>query len=202
MGKATFPQLIRLYRETGKCLELRQMELPFDSAQDFLSRLIDGGENPEKIKNELLEMGAVLKKNSTYKKPSKLKKVEKTGDKYQKIFDEAHKAGMEAGEKHVPTPMVVERHLNPMDDSSPVIERYEPVYSGVCGFAWVRFAGNTGFGRWAKKHNKAQKSYRGGLMIHVHEFGQSMEKKMKYAAAFATKLCENGIEAWMESRED
>lgn len=76
------------------------------------------------------------------------------------------------------------------------------VPGGTCGFAWIRIAGNTAFGRWAKRTGLARSAYPSGLHINVVQFGQSMERKEAYARAFAAILRSEGIEAFADSRMD
>jgi hypothetical protein len=125
------------------------------------------------------------------------------------IYDEAHAAGMAAGNRCTPTPMVVSEHANPWDDSSPVVKQYAPVMGGVCGFAWVNVRpGTCSFARWAKKQDLGYTdSYYGGYTIYVHGtefpgFEQSMEIKEAYAGAFAAVLRKHGIQASARSRMD
>jgi hypothetical protein len=73
---------------------------------------------------------------------------------------------------------------------------------GVCGFAWVQFKGNTAWAKWAKQNAGARSAYQGGLNIWVHQFGQSMECKEKYAYAFADVLNKHNIKAYASSRMD
>jgi hypothetical protein len=134
----------------------------------------------------------------------------KSGDKESReqkwadLYARAHAAGLEAGDAHMPTPMIVERHANPLDDSSPVVQRWAPVMSGVCGFAWVSIRpGNSSFALWMKKHGHARSdSYAGGVRVHVWLYNQSMEKKEAYASAFADVLRDEGIKAYAQSRMD
>jgi len=72
----------------------------------------------------------------------------------------------------------------------------------ICGFAWVAFAGNTPWGRWAKAEGIAAKSYPKGLSIWVTDFGQSYDKKRAYARAYADVLNAHGINAHAGSRLD
>lgn len=105
---------------------------------------------------------------------------------YQELFNKADKAGKEAAENHNPTPMHVVERENPLDDSSPIVKRYEPVADGVCGFAWVNFSpGTHGFCRWLKANTNARKAYYGGIELWIYDYNQSMEKKQAYATAFA-----------------
>ena len=127
----------------------------------------------------------------------------------QRIYDEAHAAGMAAAKKCVPTPMIVSEHANPWDDNSPVVKQYAPIMGGVCGFAWVNVRpGTCSFARWASKRDLGYAdSYYGGYTIYVHGtdfpgFEQSMEIKEAYAGAFAAFLRDHGINASARSRMD
>lgn len=108
-------------------------------------------------------------------------------EEWQELWDEALVAGDQAARRCVPTPMVVESRT-----AGEVKQYYVPM--GVCGFANIRFKGNTSFGRWAKKTERATKSYSGGLITSVHVGGQSYEIKKAYAQAFAARLREGGVD--------
>jgi hypothetical protein len=115
----------------------------------------------------------------------------------------AQKAGLEAGNLHRPTPMYVVEHENPLDDNSPIKTAYPPVMGGVCGFAWVHFPrGNSRFVNFLKKKNLGHSGYPKGYDYWISDFGQSMEKKLKYAAAFSKVLNDAGIVCYAESRLD
>ena len=117
---------------------------------------------------------------------------------FASIHKVAQSAGLEAGMNALPAPMTVfEADLvgNPIGRSWTVSE-------GACGFAWVTFAGNTPWGRWAKAQGIASKGYPKGLQIWVSEFNQSVERKEAYAQAYAKVLREHGIEAYAHSRLD
>jgi len=119
------------------------------------------------------------------------------------IHDEAHNAGMQAGESCQPTPMMVVQRSNPFDDNSPIVKSWEPVQDGVCGFAWINVRpGTCSFARWASKQDLAHKSYYGGVDIWVPFFNQSMTRKEAYAAAYANVLRSHGIDARSMSRMD
>jgi len=105
----------------------------------------------------------------------------------------AHAAGIRAGRECRPIPMVV---------STASGIAIETVDDGACGFAWIEFAGNTAFGRWAKKEGIAGNHYPSGLCIWVHEFGQSVDRKAAYAGAYAQVLRNSGIDAFANSRLD
>ena len=119
---------------------------------------------------------------------------------FSKITAAAHEAGMAAGLAARPTPM----HLVEADIwgcPKPGAEVHCEM-EGPCGFAWVWIAGNTTFGRWAKKQGLARPSYPKGLQISCHEFNQSMERKEAYALAYARVLQEYGIKCFSASRMD
>ena len=72
----------------------------------------------------------------------------------------------------------------------------------ICGFAWVKFAGNTAWGRWAKKNINARPGYPNGLQIWISDYDQSYDKKVAYARAYANVLKLNGIDAYGDGRLD
>ena len=80
---------------------------------------------------------------------------------------------------------------------------YSSVPFGGCGFVSVEIAGNTAFGRWAKK-NKIFTKTEGisGLKMFVFEYDQCMSKNEIYARKFAESLNKNGIKATVKSRMD
>jgi hypothetical protein len=98
---------------------------------------------------------------------------------------------------------VVQRE-HPLDDSSRIVKRYAAVMSGVCGFAGVNIKpGNGSFARHLKRLGLARTdSYYGGVSVRVFGYGQSYEKKLAYAAAFADVLKEAGIRAMSMGRLD
>ena len=94
------------------------------------------------------------------------------------IWDEAHKAGMEA--------------FN--------------AYNGgwyPCGFASVIIkSGVSAFAKWCRKNKQTSKSYYGGEEIWVGGNTQSMYQKAAYANAFADVLNKHGIEARVKTAVD
>lgn len=140
---------------------------------------------------------------------------EKTAYKYSKIWAEARDAGLAAGAEHAPTPMIVGSPRVPFLD-----ERIDPtkkvwhVPEGVCGFAWVHLEnGRSGFARWALNvkvneygHTLGNKAWEWGrykgVDIWCGEFGQSLERKEKWARAAAEVLRGYGIDASARSRMD
>lgn len=120
----------------------------------------------------------------------------------EKLYAEAHAAGMAAGNALQPVPMLVEQHASPLDDNSPVVKQWV-CNGGVCGFAWVKIKPARGkFVSFCKKHDIGYVSDYGGYEIWVSQFGQSIEKKEAYAHAFAAVLKKYGIKAYGQSRMD
>jgi hypothetical protein len=90
------------------------------------------------------------------------------------------------------------------------------VPDGVCGFAWIKIRPATqAFAKWIKKEKDVATvllqnavnvpkgaAYDGGIDLWVSAFGQSMERKEQYAAAFAEVLRSHGIKCSMGSRMD
>lgn len=110
----------------------------------------------------------------------------------QKLYNDADAAGRAAVEKLEVQPMIV------TDGQK---QYYVP--DGVCGFAWINIRpGNSKFANFLKKQGLARSSYYGGVDVWVSQYNQSMRKKEAYAAAFASVLCENGINAYSSSRMD
>jgi hypothetical protein len=126
----------------------------------------------------------------------------KTKIDYAALYAQAEAAGREAADAAVPVPMIIGEETSPL---SGVLDYSKPTYfmsEGLCGFAWVTFKGNTGFGRWAKKTGKAKPAYGGGLRVSVFGYNQSVTRKEAYAQAFAAVLREAGVTAYAESRLD
>lgn len=123
---------------------------------------------------------------------------------FQALYDRARSEGLKAGNSVHPTPMVVVEHKNMLDDTSPAVRQYAPVMGGVCGFAWVAVKPATSsFARWARAQKLAETdSYAGGLSFWVRDFGQSYERKLAYAQAFADVLAGAGLRAYVRSRLD
>jgi len=111
---------------------------------------------------------------------------------FKAIYEAAHLAGMEAAAT-----------------CDQQMVRAENVFTGevseafpICGFAWIKFKGNTAWARWTKKAGLASKDYGGGYSIWVSMFGQSYDKKRAYAQAFSKVLEEHGIWSYAGSRLD
>jgi hypothetical protein len=122
---------------------------------------------------------------------------------FQRIYDEAHAAGMSAGEAAVPAPMIVGSPSTPFGNDVDPSKRMYYVADGVCGFAWVHLPkANTAFAKFCRDNRLGHKAYKAGWDIWVGGFGQSMQRKEAYAGAFARVLKDHGIEAYMQSRMD
>lgn len=132
--------------------------------------------------------------------------------KFKKVWQEAIRLGLAAGNAHNPTPMHVYTPKYPFGMGGPesIPDTTKPQYvvnSGVCGFAWLSiFPGNSSFARWLVKNTKADSAYGGGVSYWISEFGQSMERKEKMAAAMAQYLNENldepNVTIYPQSRMD
>ena len=120
------------------------------------------------------------------------------------IYAEAHSAGMSAGNKCKPTPMIVGQPTTPLGDDIDYEKETWYVGDGVCGFAWVNIKPARGkFVTWMKKNNVGRKdNYYGGWTVWVSGFGQSMARKEDYARAFSKVLGDYGITAHSMSRLD
>jgi len=114
---------------------------------------------------------------------------------FNDVYQLARITGLQSGEYFEPTPMIV------VDD----IGQEYIIEEGLCGFAWINIKpGNSQFANWLKANDHATKdSYYGGVTVWVSEFNQSMERKIKYARAFAKVLSDNGLErVYVGSRMD
>jgi len=151
--------------------------LSFDDASDILNRLSDESSDKESIIADLQALGCTGK--------PKLKKD------WAPVWKEAYEAGKASGEGVTPKPMGV------TDGTQTWV-----VEDGVCGFAWIKFPGNSSFGRWMKKQGLARKAYPSGLSYWVSEFNQSMNRKEAFASAAAEVLRKHGIKAYSGSRMD
>ena len=118
------------------------------------------------------------------------------------IHNEAHEAGLKAGNETYVRPMVVTQRENPFDRNSKIVYQ-ETVADGVCGFAWIKIKPARGkFVAWLKSQNIGDTSYSGGYDIWVSHFNQSFTRKEEYARAYAHVLGKHGITAIPQSRLD
>ena len=120
------------------------------------------------------------------------------------IYEQAHNAGMAAGNGCTPTPMVVGQPTTPLGNDIDYSKETYYVSDGVCGFAWINIKPARGkFVKYLKDNDIGRKdSYYGGYTIWVSGFGQSLDRKSAYARAFAEVLNENGLKAYAMSRMD
>ena len=114
---------------------------------------------------------------------------------------------MNAGKDMTPTPMGVVR----VDLDGTPLEAPSVIMEGPCGFAWVTIRpARGGFVQWLKARGVGRKGYYGGYEISTNaieretgcNFGQSYERKMAAAEAFAVVLRGWGINATAEGRLD
>lgn len=190
MSVATPKQLFALFCGTG--LNTRGCTISLEQASSLISNMKNGID----IVDDLRRFGAVGE-------------AKKKKEDFQKIYDAAHKAGMEAVEKCNPTPMIVTQRANPLDDSSEIEKAYY-VPSGPCGFAEVIIKpANSSFANWLKDNKLASKRYNGGVSVWIgSQLGklsgtQSIQIKESYAYAFAKSLRENGFKnVYVDSRLD
>lgn len=135
------------------------------------------------------------------------------------LLKKATAAGHKAAEKSRPIPMVVQEHVNMLDDSSPVKQSWV-VPGGVCGFAWVivrctnkesrkfindlKKAGiaSPDVNDWSPKVVFKKASYYKGYMYYCPLMTQSMTLKEDFCQAFAKVLHDTGINAHSMSRMD
>ena len=120
---------------------------------------------------------------------------------YADVLRKANQAGLAAAEAAVPTPMTVYEADGLSDRPKPGGKSWY-VPEGVCGFGWVEgVKGNSAFGRWVKKNRFNQRSenghwgkgYPSGYQFWVSYGGQSYERKVAFARAFAQVLRESGV---------
>ncbi len=118
-------------------------------------------------------------------------------EKFERIYELAHNAGLKAIDKLIPTPMF--------------LNGYSPIFQGMCGFAWIHIlSARTPFVKWLKINNIGRKHYNKGWVINVniepdnqkYWDWQSIEPKEAYANEFAKVLKLNGIECIADSRLD
>lgn len=120
----------------------------------------------------------------------------------RELHSKAHQAGLTAGRAAIPVPMLVQEHLHPMDDTSPVIYE-ETVSDGICGFAWIIVRpGNGSYAKWLRRALSTRRGFEGGEQLTVFHFGQSLTRKDAYARAYAEVLSEAGVRAIPMSRAD
>jgi hypothetical protein len=123
---------------------------------------------------------------------------------FELLYERAHQAGLDAATKTKVQPMIVGQAKSLFSGQ---IDETKPTYfveDGLCGFAEIVVKpGNSRFANWLKKQKIAQKRYSGsGVSIWVSEFGQSYQRKIEYARAFAAVLRDEDINAMPMGRLD
>lgn len=121
---------------------------------------------------------------------------------FKALFERAHAAGHAAATAMTPRPMIVGSPSTPFGSDVDLTKPHELVADGVCGFAWIKFKGNTPWARWCKAHGHSGPAYPTGHQIWVKDYNQSMQRKEAYARAFAAVLQAEGIKAYAQSRMD
>lgn len=125
------------------------------------------------------------------------------------LYLEACFTGAFAGKNSTPTPMSVVRVG--LDDKPLPNEVPSVIMEGPCGFAWVTIRPARGaFVNFLKARGVGHSGYYGGYQISTNviereanvDFGQSYERKMAAAEAFAATLQTWGINAVAEGRLD
>ena len=127
--------------------------------------------------------------------------------KFATLWKEACEKAEQASSSANPHPeggkYIVQEHINPLDDSSPVTQQWE-MPNGLCGFAWIMIRpGNCAFANWLKKNTEHKYSdYHKGVMIFMHHGNQSIVRKEAAASAMAKVFHQNDIECSVYSRLD
>ncbi len=97
---------------------------------------------------------------------------------FQEVFNLAHSLSLEIAQKIVPTTMYIEGH--------------EPIFEGLCGYAYLEFDGRTKFGKWYKDNVF-------NMYFPNHYFSpldtQSYERNVAYMEKFKEILICNGIKS-------
>jgi hypothetical protein len=127
-----------------------------------------------------------------------------TKEECYEIYTEAYEAGINAGNKAVPTPIVVGEETSPFSGQIDHQKKTYFVPEGLCGFAWVNIRPARGnFVKFLEERNAGYKdSYYGGYSVWVREFNQSHTRKVAFAQAFAQVLQKYGFEAYVGERLD
>lgn len=195
----TSKQGYAIYLKTG--YDVRELNLTNEDINKILHPSVKVIDAIEIVKN----FGGIFKRNVLYDVNIN---PEEKNEKFEKIYNEANEAGINAVNKLIEENKVigmrVVEHLDPLNDNSSIKRDYGIIADGPCGFAWVNVKpGNSAFAKWLKEKNYARTdSYYGGVTIWVSEYNQSMQKKEVYAHAFADVLRSYNIKAYAMSRMD
>jgi hypothetical protein len=109
------------------------------------------------------------------------------------LVAKAREAGLKAAAEIMPRPMqVYEGNI-----------LVETVSEGVCGFGWVSVRpGTSSFAKWLVANRIGRPAYEGGIQIWISDHGQSYDRKVAHAAAYAKVLADAGIKAYGTGRLD
>jgi hypothetical protein len=173
MREATRSQRWRLWKDTGERLYLSEMDLSLEDAKILISRKVSGEYTRDQLYDKLVELGAP----PASVKPEKRTKAKSPKKDWAAIWKLADAAGTAAGDASETSPF-------------------------GCGFAWIKFSGNSSFGRWAAKNMDLMDGYPTGKQIWVSQYGQSVDRKLKYATAASDVLREHGVDCYPGSRLD
>jgi len=107
---------------------------------------------------------------------------------WNEIWERAVSAARAAAERVIPTPLVV-------DDAW--------YAEGGVGSAWVRILdARKGLARWLKVTGKGTDGYKSGTYVFALRTGQSYDRSIAWASAFAEVLRDHGINCEVEGRYD
>lgn len=118
-------------------------------------------------------------------------------DRFRSVYQDAERAGLQAVSQLLALWASHDAHLAAVD---PLTDGY--IHGEGCGCAWISVNGNTAFARWAKRCKGWRKQTPSGVGLFVRRFGQSENRKLVYARAFAEVLRQAGIDARCDSRSD
>lgn len=122
---------------------------------------------------------------------------------FEDLWRLADTAGQVAATGVVPAPMLVYTPTHVFGDTPDLSKPVHVINDGVCGYASIIIRpGNHPFANWCKTHVPGWKSYYGGWELPVRRYGQSYERKMAYATAFAQVVADAGINARASGRLD
>lgn len=193
LQETTFKQRKFIFYRTG--YDVRQVETAYldrERASWLIGKIKDG----DNVNSYLRDIpGAYIANNE-------IRERQERYAEFEKLFSQASQAGQRAGDNAIPNPMIVTQPSDPLNDNSPPKNQWY-VPEGVCGFAWIVVSdGRSSLARWMKKHHGARKHYYGGVKLSVFQFGQSYERKMAYARAFAKVFKDAGYDVYADGRLD
>ena len=154
--RQTFAIFCLIKQHTGKGQDVRPLNLTMEQASEIISAFKSN--NAKKAMDLLIVCGFANDKTPLV--------TTTPTHNWKSVWDEAHEAGMKAGNACTPVPMVVVEHVNPLDDTSPIKRQYSPISDGVCGFASVVVTpGTCSFAVWCRENKEARPNYYGGTTV-------------------------------------